>query len=287
MLKEPTSILFPTDFSPVAENALEFAVAVARAQSCKIILFHATSIHLAGVQMDESLISVDEMENIENEQLLAFKIKAEKKYPEVRFVSKSEIGFPIELIKEELKNGESCFVVMGTKGSQGMQDLFLGSQTAGVINHADCPVLAIPADARFTGYRKITLATNLEKDDIIALQQIITIFGKSNPEITLLHIENGSRRDPEAALVNWFHSEVLPHVQYEHLNTLCIEDNDVVKSLNAFLLENPTDVLVTSTRKRNFFERIFDRSITRQMVYHTHTPILALHVHQSKGQVVF
>jgi len=46
------------------------------------------------------------------------------------------------------------------------------------------------------------------------------------------------------------------------------------------------DVLVTATRKRNFIERIFDRSITQRLVIHTSVPLLALHSHGSKGEIV-
>ena len=126
----------------------------------------------------------------------------------------------------------------------------------------------------------------MQKDDIRCLKKIIEYFGHANPVITLLHVEEGKLRDPEAALQTWFHAEVLPAVNYSHLQAECISETDIVKSLDEYLRHNKTDLLVTATRKRNLIERIFDRSITRKLIFHTHIPLLALHTHASKGEMV-
>ena len=40
------------------------------------------------------------------------------------------------------------------------------------------------------------------------------------------------------------------------------------------LEQSKPDILALITRKRNFIERIFDKSLSKKMVNHIHTPIL-------------
>jgi nucleotide-binding universal stress UspA family protein len=76
-------VLLPTDFSHAAENALEFAVQYARTEHCSIVIFHVSSLHLGGLREQDEILSAIELEQIEEEQLAAWKIKAERMFPDV------------------------------------------------------------------------------------------------------------------------------------------------------------------------------------------------------------
>ncbi len=52
------NILFPTDFSPNAENALNFAVEIARKINGNLILFHAYSVQLIDPNMPAEIYLV-------------------------------------------------------------------------------------------------------------------------------------------------------------------------------------------------------------------------------------
>lgn len=280
-------ILVPTDFSESAHRALEYASKLASETGSNITIYHAISIHVANTSEEAEFITTSELEKIENEQLVQLRMQISKRYPKVHFETKSRMGFPVELISEEVKEKKYDLIIMGTRGASGMKEILVGSNTASLIHQTECPLLAVPEQTEFTGIHKIVFATNMQKDDINCLSRLIRIFGKNeNTSITLLHIEDGHSRDPEAALQNWFHTEVLPNVSYKNLTAECISETDVVKTLHDYLNLNKIDLLVTATRKRNFIERIFDRSITKRLIFHTHIPLLAFHSHGSKGEIV-
>jgi nucleotide-binding universal stress UspA family protein len=179
-------------------------------------------------------------------------------------------------------------VVMGTKGAHGIGDTLFGSNTANLINRCACPVMAIPEKARYTGFNSIVFATHFEQEDVEAVKQLLILFQNSKPTLTLLHVEERDSVDAEAAMDAWFHSlsNVLP--ASVPLNKVVLNNSDVIDGLHDYLTQNKSNLIVTSTRKRNVFERIFDRSVTRQLAEHEQTPLLALHVaHHTKSQVVF
>lgn len=280
------TILVPTDFSDPSVKAIQYATMIANEGLCKIILFHAVSLHLSATVEEPQFYAAGELEKIENEQLQQLKHHIQKRYPKVQFECISRTGFPVESIQEVAKDTSADLIIMGTRGANGIKGLLVGSNTSSLIEQTEIPVLAIPEESDYNGIKKIVFATNMQKDDVRSLKCIINMFGDHSPDITLLHIEDGHLRDPEAALQSWFHAEVIPQVQYSRLFAECISETDIVKSLDEYLRINRTDLLVTATKKRNFIERIFDRSITRKLVFHTHVPLLALHAHQSKGEMV-
>lgn len=280
------TILVPTDFSEPAIKAIEYAISMAGDAATKIILFHAVSLHLSATVEEPQFYMAGELEKIENEQLIQLRHQLQKRYPAHHFESISRTGFPVDTIRQAAAENQADLIVMGTRGANGIKGLLVGSNTSSLIEHTTLPVLAIPEETEYTGIRKIVFATNMQKDDIRCLKQIIALFSGQQPTITLLHIEDGHLRDPEAALTAWFHEEVLPAIDYPHLYAECISETDIVKTLDDYLRENKIDLLVTATKRRNFIERIFDRSITRKLVFHTSIPLLALQAHQSRGEVV-
>ncbi len=281
------NILVPTDFSESANSALEYAANLVSKTGGEITLFHAISIHVSNTTEETEFITTSELERIEKEQLIQLKMSVSKRFPKVQFHCLSKMGFPVELISETVSEVKSDLVIMGTRGASGMKEMLVGSNTASLIQATECPVLAVPEQTSFSGINKIVFATNMQKEDISCLKKLIQLFGKDeNAAITLLHIEDGHSRDPEAALQSWFHSEVLPQVTYKHLFAESISETEIVKTLHDYLSINKVDLLVTATRKRNFIERIFDRSITKRLVFHTHIPLLAFHAHGSKGEMV-
>jgi nucleotide-binding universal stress UspA family protein len=47
---------------------------------------------------------------------------------------------------------------------------------------------------------------------------------------------------------------------------------DVVNGINEYLEVNDIDLLAMTTHTKSLFERLFHKSITCQMLLHTHTP---------------
>ena len=57
-----------------------------------------------------------------------------------------------------------------------------------------------------------------------------------------------------------------------------LENKDVYEGLSEFLISSGADFVATSMRRRSFLQKLFTRSITKEMAYHTHIPLLAFKV---------
>jgi hypothetical protein len=56
-----------------------------------------------------------------------------------------------------------------------------------------------------------------------------------------------------------------------------IEATEITEGINWFVDKSKLDWLVVIPKKHRLIEKIFKRSQTKELVYHTHVPILCIH----------
>jgi len=139
-------IIVPTDFSPVAANALEHAIAVALDYKAKIFLVHVIEdmgfnapFTLASTQVIEQYHHG--MEEIAKKRLQEVILPDSKHQIEVERVVVT--GKPFLEILRIAKEKNADLIVMATHGTTGKTHVHLGSTSERVISRAPCPVLVV------------------------------------------------------------------------------------------------------------------------------------------------
>ncbi|WMJ73164.1 universal stress protein [Cytophagaceae bacterium ABcell3] len=272
------TILFPTDFSDNAHIALDYAVAFADSLDAEILVFHAYSIALINTDMPYSVIE-EELERVKHkaiEDLEALCKTIKEKNPEVSASYILKQGFAGSMIVEFAKDRDVDMIIMGTQGAGAVKSFFIGSNAADVIENASCPVLAVPERVPYKGIKTIAFASDYYDSDIKDLSKLTIIAKALDAEITIINISDEGKEIQEAVSAR-FMREVRERNSYPRIELKLIESDDVEKSLEKYMKENPTDLLVTSTRKRNLLEKFMERSLTKQLAYHAKVPLLAFH----------
>lgn len=159
---------------------------------------------------------------------------------------------------------------MGTKGASGF---LLGSNAATVISNSSVPVLTVPEHSRFNGINEIVCASELQNtsEEINALIPFARLF---NAHINVVHAASyTSRRKFNTDLLK---KELVTKSKYRRISVEVIRHEDIIVALNEAIANTKAGLLVMFTHKLNFFEKIFGRSVTRQMAFHTWTPLLTI-----------
>ncbi|MDX2283143.1 MAG: universal stress protein [Bacteroidia bacterium] len=150
-------LLVPTDFSPVAQNAYQYALKLARRVDGEVILLHVFD----DAGMGELLTLPDLTEfaiaakTRETERALkAFRqyegqLREQLGMQEVPVSHVLLFGNPIATIVRYGNEREVDMIVMGTAGENNPVRRVLGTQTEHVLAHAKRPVLAVPQDVEF------------------------------------------------------------------------------------------------------------------------------------------
>jgi nucleotide-binding universal stress UspA family protein len=137
----PKLILVPTDFSANAEQALDYACALAATLGATIRLVHAVPMPPSTLQaaLSEEVLVQLVREHHEALEKLAAPRRALAGFGEASV----ETGDPRDTIVRVAKELGAELIVMGTHGRRGLSRVVMGSVAEDVIRHAPCPVLTV------------------------------------------------------------------------------------------------------------------------------------------------
>jgi nucleotide-binding universal stress UspA family protein len=268
-------ILFPTDFSKNADNALKFLLDWTSGEQIALTIIH--SFYIKSVPSEFNSFQVPEeiekvKETIES-NLLGLVEKIKSSHPHVQVSMEILQAMPASAIAQAADRLKVDFIVIGTKGASGLDRLLFGSVASGVIEHANQPVLVVPHDAEFNGFQKLVYATDYKLHDIGLIKKAVEFASFYKSALEIVHSSKDSYDDED--VLKWFSKLVRQEVDYEKMNFKLIGLDESLTQLNAYLVKEKADLLIMNTTKRvGFLERLINKSLTKEMVYHTDLPLL-------------
>lgn len=275
-------ILVPVDFSDCSNNAVNYAIAIGMHTGAIVDLIHAVHFPVAE---SELMISADqELEKhaeirMENLRTSIRNWLVKNRGVELAIEYQVRIGLAGDLIRIAAEaNSAETLIVMGTQGASGLGSTIIGSVTSHVIGKTACPILAVPEDARFSGFSKIVYATDWTSSDEHAIGQLVDFARLFGSEVHLVHVLT-SNEDFSVADIDAFEANIDEKANYENLffHIHVAESSSVEKELQYVVERTGADLLAMLTRNKSFFERIFSSSLTRKIAMHSETPLLAFH----------
>jgi nucleotide-binding universal stress UspA family protein len=274
-------ILVPVDFSPCAENAIRFAVAIAIRTGAEIYLFHSVQVPLQAAEMATYPLDALEKEAAIRLGDIAVEITNwldKERFRKLVVHHQVSIGFAGEEIVQKTKSDKVDLIVMGTHGTGVIEGMILGSNASAVVQKVTCPVLVVPEDAEFHGFQRIAYASDMHEINSKALDTLVHFAKHFRSEIQVLHIlTKGDALTPEQA--NSFRERFKKAANYESLSFHIIyaEDKSVASMIEEFMDTNDVEVVAMVTHHRSFFDKLFHPSLTQKLTVHARTPLLAFH----------
>ena len=266
-------ILVPTDFSDDARNASHYAAKLAEKLKANITLLHAYMLPTPVSEVPYVMINAEEMQK-ENEEIAtaeADKLRASYKV-QVNYIVR--LGFPSDEIEAVVEDSEADLVVMGMKGKRAVEKI-VGSTTTSTLKKIRNPLLIVPEKASYRDIKQITYATDFSYEvnpKIYApLLELLKIF---DGQLNIVHVEKSPEEGKPQEIPGELKLEKFFGDVHHQFHT--VTDAHVKHGIESYLKDHPTDLLVMVTHSRSFWERMFGKSHTKEMVYNTHIPLLVL-----------
>jgi len=278
------NILLPTDFSPNADNALNFAVEIARKVEGNLILLHAYSVQLIDPNMPAeiylSAYQEEEKSAKENLEELSKRISESNKDINGNNIFTTEAivtqGLVVDEVLSLINDFKIDIVIMGTHGASGITEMILGSNAASIIEKATVPVLAIPGNAVYKEINNLVYAYDDIKSGLPSFKWLLEFARIYDSEITLLHIIETGKDTMDLNQKEF--EKIKQSVTYDKIRLELVKEENILEGINDYVNSNNVDVLAMAIRKRTLLDKIFSRSLTKKMAYHTRIPLLALHI---------
>lgn len=263
-------ILCPTDFSRASVNAAEWIVKyLDNAGGGGIVLYHSINIH-GRAGMFAVMSELYEEKAADDMKVLVERLS--KISDKVKFSTHISTLDPKEAIARFANKGKYNFIVMGTKGLTALKNITVGSVTAYLLNHSKVPVLAIPENKDFIRLKSVVIGVDDQVvQHINIVRPLIKMVQTANAKLHMVHVRQRGdsfwQYDPG---LDVYFSDL--DYEYKSLEY----DDSVAETLTEYADDIDADMLVMIHRKRNWLERLFRRSHTKEELFELETPLLVL-----------
>lgn len=270
-----SKIIVPTDFSEPAKKALEYAIAFASKTEASLHILHVNQVAMVDATMPAETYQVfvneiaqateDAFKEIEETLLVQTKLN---------YKFKSVYGFIAEEICDYAVNEKADLIIMGTTGASGAAEILVGSNAASTVSKSMIPVLVIPKELSFNDFTRIVYATDYNEPEFPALMRLIYFAELFDCRLDVIHVKSDADRYFNAA--NNFFKKNKDKISYPNIHYIELEEGEVIEKINGYVAENSADLLVMAKHNRSFFDRLFHRSLSKKMAFHTTIPLLIL-----------
>lgn len=282
IMSQVKKILFPTDFSPTAQNAFKHCLILADYYQAKIEVLHVVFPEYAAmdvpvVSMTTTREKVDAAVPVMHSFLELGLSQTQALYtfqaiPRVE--EKVEIGIAVGTIVKMANEHDADLIMMGTKGSHNTLEKAFGSVSTGVIEQAKCPVMLIPEFAQWKPTHIIAYASDLSESDPYHFWKATEMLTPFHPLLHVINIHKGDAHDQIAIdELKKIFSNNTPAVQISFHQE---KHDSITDGLEVFIDNYGVDLLVMYSPHRSWVERWFHHSQTRDVAFTTRIPLLVI-----------
>lgn len=270
-MKDQKTILFPTDFSPRADRALDEAISFAKKFDYKLLIYHVY--HRPIVTEGTSSTLLRQVEGKADKNLNDL----EKKHPALKTITYKawkELGISIDSIVETAKKEEAELIIMATKGAKGFGELW-GTKTAKIIKSVSIPVLVIPDNSSIKDIKKVGLACDYSmKTDYEQLSFLIDIGKKLKLDIDVITLN----RDEKTMTPGELKNRELMKAQLKKKGTSFsfTFNNNIEDGIIEYSKQHGIGLIAVLPKSYSYIRSIFHESLTEKMIFHSPLPLLVL-----------
>ncbi len=266
-------ILVPTDFSPIANKALDVAVNIARYNGATIELLNVTvypvqdintyySLYGAsGVSIDDAWKSVLTEAKTELDELIT-------KYEDIRI--NALVDESSDRFIDSVLNHKADLIVMGSNGADGFKEFFVGSNSEEIVRMASCPVLVVKGDKEIFEPKKVVFTVDFTHEQFLRKAMYHLPF--KDAELHFLYVDTALKVVNYAEIKEKM-QEMTTKLKLSNCKFVIREATTVDVGILDYVEEIDADLVVMYTHGRTGISHFFRGSIAEDVVNHSNVPV--------------
>lgn len=283
------TILLPTDFKKHSEKALEFAIRIAQQTNAKIIVTHSFFIPVMDIYVPAEAYqeAYDQVKTETQDHLSIYCQRIAKyNYSDGTPVNSEQIAaydLAVPEILDIVRKRKIDLVIMGAECDDKTLSL-IGSNVLEVLHNVDCPLLVVHEDTVYKDFKEMYVGLEDVSKELPKITQLIPIARAYETNITLFHIDKLPLAIDELSDL-WesrkYHSFILEDIkkdyEYPAINFQYNLSDETYAKIDDVLAKHLPDLLVLVYQKRSWIERLFHRSVIKELLRKKKTPLLIIH----------
>ncbi len=270
------NILVPCDFSEQASNAFRFALDIARKSKGKIHLVHVFELPVIHDPVFMPVFSFEEV------LIKEFRDKAQKgfkkmvsKYanPADKVIAQELFGATIRMLSDYISSESIDLVVMGTRGTSGVREILVGSNTEKVVRSSPVPVIAVKSYKPADSIRNIVFPNTLhteKQENLVMKVKALQDFFKAT--LHIVWINTPTHFTPDRLTHKRLEAFAM-RFMFKNFTTNVYNDPYEEAGIIAFAHSIDADMIAMGTHGRRGIRHILAGSIAEDVVNHVDCPI--------------
>ena len=271
-------ILVPTDFSDCANAAAQTAIEIAQ-QSGAAIHF----LHLSHVPQQWAQLPIGTAPNFPEEirkqwgwaqdQLNQWVIKAQH-------VGVSATGYmvhneSVDEVYAHIKSHDCGLVAVGSHGSKGIKEMFLGSNAQRILRYAQAPVLVLKNALSPFKVQNMVFAASFREDVHGAFSEVLRIADMLKANVHLLYVNMPymfEETKTTVARLRTFAQQYPDRTLGVHIYNAFDEESGILQ----FAAEHHIELVALTTHGKSGWVQLLSPSIAESLVNHADIPVLSI-----------
>ena len=267
MLMKTVFIL--TDFSSAADNAAAFGFELASFTGADIVLFHAYTVPVA-IPESYFLIQPEAIRKEAEQRLLDLARRLRKSALQPVEIVAAEGDFPGIAWKHALKY-ESVVLVSGMKHKERWMERIAGTTVLQLAKNLKSPLLVVPEEVNYKPFSEIVFAVDADLENETASLKILSLIAhRYHASINIVRM----LKDKEPVPVMYAASHFINSC--EKASFQFITGDNVPVAIETYCSARNASLLVLMPHHHSFLEKLFKKSTTSTLLFHTHLPVLLL-----------
>ena len=272
-------ILVPVDFSKYSENALKVAAEIAKKQDAEIVAVHMLGLSDAVITKEEDSMEGLFLLKLTQKRFVEF---LDKDYLEGITIHQTVKNYKVfSEIDEVAIEHNADLIVMGSHGSSGLSEVFVGSNTEKVVRTASVPVLVIKDSNTFTA-SKAVFASDYKLESLDVFNRVTTIFKSLGIEVKLLYVNLPTEAYLSTTEIEERITNFLVHLSDDDTtlpeDIAIYSDYSVEKGVFNYAKRIKADIIGIPTHGRKGLAHFFSGSISEDIVNHSKLPVLTVKI---------
>lgn len=291
------TILVPVDMSETSFNAATVAARLAAAHKDDLVLLYSyIDPYIAGNMQLTDQLTYELGDAGAHEQLVesarklmahfADRLRAAMKrgdVPVVKFKYEVVEGVPEDAIVDFAKLDTPRLIVMGTRSAERKESDMIGSVTAEVLDEGRFTVFTVPEPVNIADTlhpKNILFFSNLDQNDIIAMDALYRLFAHDEASVTIVHIPSKRRFSDSSTdkALRRLSDYCRDNFSHYHFVSVPVNQSEGAAEFAKLQQKHHFDLIVIPNRRRNAFSRLFNPGLAHKILFQTDIPMLVIPV---------
>ena len=192
---------------------------------------------------------------------------------DLNIITHSENGDLVDVVEKINREKGVDLIVMGTKGTNLVKELLLGSDTDRLIRLSKNPVLVIPESIEFKRPEKIVFATQLKEcKNKEEFRKLIGIIKSFDAELLILNVYKDTK-----PVADEFEDKMKKELSGVKHTFFYVRNLDIADGISGFVKMNKAQLLAIIDNKATLLSQLFRHSVKYILTMNADMPLLIIH----------